>query len=85
MDADGEHPNPGVDFSGIARSAGIEKVYTFSELSEFEANIERMLEEEGPVFCTLHIEQGVDEPTADDYKDMYKPERRTAFRSALDD
>ena len=85
-EANGGHPipNPGVDFSGIARSAGIEKVYSFSELSDFEAKIGTMLQEAGPVFCTLYIQQGVDEPTVDDYKDMYKPERRTAFRAALD-
>ena len=70
-----------VDFAGIARSAGIKKAYTIADIADFEARVPALLEEEGPVFVDLLIEQGP--LSARDYKDMYSAARRTAFRAAL--
>jgi thiamine pyrophosphate-dependent acetolactate synthase large subunit-like protein len=82
-EANGGHPIPNktVDFAGIARSAGISKSYTISDIADFEARIAGLLEEEGPVFVDLLIEQGPLSPR--DYSDMYSASRRTAFRAAL--
>jgi len=82
-EANGGHPipNKAVDFAGIARSAGIKKAYTIADIADFEARVPALLEEEGPVFVDLLIEQGP--LSARDYKDMYSAARRTAFRAAL--
>ncbi len=40
-----------------------------------------MLKEDGPVFVTLHVEQGP--PVKRDYEELYKPERRAALRREL--
>ena len=82
-EANGGHPlpNPGVDFLGIARSAGIKSCYSFSELAEFTAGIAGALKAPGPVFAVLKLEEG--HITKHDYPDLYKPERRQALREAL--
>jgi sulfopyruvate decarboxylase subunit beta len=82
-EANGGHPIPNrtVDFAGIARSAGIRKTHTISELADFDARIAGLLKEEGPVFVDLLIEQGP--LSARDYSDMYSVARRVAFRAAL--
>jgi thiamine pyrophosphate-dependent acetolactate synthase large subunit-like protein len=82
-EANGGHPIPNnaVDFAGIARSAGIAKAYTISEMPDFEARVPALLKEEGPVFVDLLIEQGP--LSVRDYKDMYAASRRKAFREAL--
>jgi sulfopyruvate decarboxylase subunit beta len=82
-EANGGHPlpNPGVDFLGLARSAGIPSCHSFSELPDFEANIGAVLRAQGPVFAVLKIEEG--HITKHDYPDLYKPERRKALREAL--
>lgn len=82
-EANGGHPIPNqrVDFAGIARSAGIAKAHTISDLADFEGRIAGLLKEEGPVFVDLLIEQGP--LSTRDYSDMYSAARRTAFRAAL--
>ena len=75
-------PNKDIDFAGIARSAGIESVHTFTELDDFEAKIAALLKAEGPVFADLVIEQG---PLSNrDYSEMNAASRRESFRAALD-
>ncbi len=82
-EANGGHPipNQAVDFAGIARAAGITSSYTISDIADFEARIAGMLKDDGPIFADLIVEQG--ELTARDYKDMYDPARREAFKAAL--
>ena len=82
-EANGGHPlpNPGLDFLGMARAAGIPSCHSFSELSSFEANIAGLLRAEGPVFAVLRIQEGHIEKH--DYPDLYKPQRRQALREAL--
>ncbi len=82
-EANGGHPlpNPSVDFEGLARSAGISRCTSFSELGDFESRIGELLHAEGPVFAVLHIEEG--HLAKLDYLDLYKRERRQALREAL--
>ncbi|MFM1814792.1 MAG: hypothetical protein RLZ98_1487 [Pseudomonadota bacterium] len=82
-EANGGHPIPNqqVDFAGIARSSGIDKVFEISDLADFEARLPGFLTMEGPAFVTLNIEQGPLGPRS--YVEMYRKERRQAFRDAL--
>ncbi len=83
-EANGSHPIPGrgvVSFTGFARDAGIEKVYEFSEIEDFEANVADVLAEEGPVFVDLKVEKGGDYPYRWDV--IHGPESRIAFREAM--
>lgn len=82
-EANGGHPlpNPTVDFEGIARSSGIAKASTITTLQDFEARMPKLIKEPGPVFVSLMIEQGPLGPR--DYKEMYRGERRVAFKKAV--
>jgi thiamine pyrophosphate-dependent acetolactate synthase large subunit-like protein len=82
-EANGGHPIPNrtADFAGIARSAGIAKSHSISDLGDFERRIAGLLKEQGPVFVDLLIEQGPLGPR--DYSDMYAASRRVSFRKAL--
>ena len=83
-EANGGHPIPQarvIDFPGIAHSAGIAKSSSISDLAEFERRVAGLLKEEGPVFVTLHVEQGAQ--VKRNYEDLYKPERRAALRREL--
>ncbi len=82
-EANGGHqiPNKDTDFCGIARSSGIKKVHKISDMANYERQIGSILKEEGPVFAEMMIAQG---PLgARSYTEMYKPERRKAFKDAL--
>ncbi len=75
-------PNKGVDFAGVARSAGIKSCHTFTDIESFKAEIGTILNAEGPVFADLVIEQG---PLSNrDYSEMHSSARRETFRAALD-
>ncbi len=82
-EANGGHPipNPEVDFEGHARAAHITKAFTVDNLDAFKDRLDYILNEEGPVFGCINVEQGVIGPRS--YKDMYKGERRAALRAAL--
>ena len=83
-EANGAHPIPGagtVSFAGFARAAGIEKVYEFSTLDDFERSIAHLLEERGPVFVDLKVEKGADYEYRWDL--VHGPESRRTFREAL--
>ncbi len=82
-EANGGHPLPSrsVDFAGLARAAGIKSVHMLEEIGAFERDIGAILAAPGPVFAELRIEQGPLGPRA--YEEMYRPERRRAFRAAL--
>lgn len=83
-EANGGHPTPApeADFEGHARAAGITKAFTARTLDEFGARLDYLLNEEGPVFGCIAVEQGPLGPRS--YKDMYKAERRAALRAALE-
>jgi sulfopyruvate decarboxylase subunit beta len=82
-EANGGHPIPNqqVDFTGLARSAGYRHVHDFSELRSFEQQVGHVLNQEGPVFGTLHIEKA--RPLVYKYDDLYKKSRRVALKAAL--
>ena len=82
-EANGGHPipNPQVDFSGIARSAGYAQTYDFSELKSFEQQIGHVLSQQGPVFATLHVERS--RPLTYDYPMLYAAEKRRALKAEL--
>ena len=81
-EANGGHPipNPKVDFVNTARSAGHAATYDFSDLRIFEQQIAHVLEQDGPVFATLHVEPS--KPLKYDYASLYDPEKRKAFKAA---
>ena len=81
-EANGGHPipNPKVDFANIARSAGYAATYDFSDLRMFEQQVAHVLEQDGPVFATLHVEPS--KPLKYDYASLYDPEKRKAFKAA---
>ena len=82
-EANGSHPipNPEVDFTGLARSAGYAACYDFAELPSFEQQIAHVLEQEGPVFATLHI--AGTRPLTYDYPMLYAAEKRRALKAEL--
>ena len=84
-EANGGHPIPGagvVSFADIAKAAGYPRTYEFSDLEVFESEIGRILQEEGPIFVDLKVQQGERYPV--DYDNLHSAERRRAFKEALD-
>jgi sulfopyruvate decarboxylase subunit beta len=81
-EANGGHPipYPGVDFAGLARAAGYAAAYDFSNLDVFAQQVAHVLEQDGPVFATLHVEPS--KPLTYDYPSLYDPAKRTAFKAA---
>jgi sulfopyruvate decarboxylase subunit beta len=73
-------PNPKIDFAGIARGSGYAAAYDFFDLKIFEQQVAHVLEQEGPVFATLHIEPT--KPLKYDYPSLYDPAKRAAFKAA---
>jgi thiamine pyrophosphate-dependent acetolactate synthase large subunit-like protein len=82
-EANGGHPLPNkeVDFTTMARGAGIANVRRIERMEDYEAQLPAILSEEGPVFVEMMIEQGPLGPRS--YEDMYKAERRQRLREAL--
>ena len=70
-----------VSFSGLAREAGYPRVYEFSSLEEWERELGRILNEDGPIFIDLKVEAGEDYP--ENFRRLYSIEHREAFRRAL--
>ena len=81
-EANGSHPipRPKVDFASMARAAGYVAVYDFSDLGVFTQQVAHVLEQEGPVFATLHVEPS--KPLIYDYQGLYDPAKRKAFKAA---
>ncbi|MFZ3357991.1 MAG: thiamine pyrophosphate-dependent enzyme [Xanthobacteraceae bacterium] len=81
-EANGGHPIPApkVDFAALARAAGYAAVYDFSDLDIFTQQVGHVLEQDGPVFATLHIEPS--KPLIYDYASLYDPAKREAFKAA---
>ena len=83
-EANGGHPIPNreaIDFTGLARAAGIRSCQQISELADFERKVPELLTATGPVYATLDIVQGPLGPRS--YREMYREERRKAFKEAL--
>jgi sulfopyruvate decarboxylase subunit beta len=80
-EANGSHPIPNrkVDFAMMARSSGYAATYDFSDLRMFEQQVGHVLEQDGPVFATLHIEPS--KPLTYDYPSLYDPAKRKAFKA----
>jgi sulfopyruvate decarboxylase subunit beta len=79
-EANGGHPipQPHVDFASMARAAGYAAAYNFSDLDAFTQQIAHVLEQDGPVFATLHVEPS--KPLIYDYPSLYDPAKRKAFK-----
>lgn len=83
-EANGFHPIPGaskVSFAGFARAAGIEKVYEFDDLADFEKRIPTVLKEQGPVFVVLKVVVGETYPQ--DWSVIHSAALRQQFAEAL--
>jgi phosphonopyruvate decarboxylase len=83
-EANGGVPIPSrsqLDFVGFARAAGYARCHRFSDLAEFEARIAGVLREDGPVFVSLQVVQGVASPR--DYSFIHGAAARSAFKAAL--
>jgi sulfopyruvate decarboxylase subunit beta len=83
-EANGGHPIPNqkkVDFAGLARAAGYAACYDFADLGSFTQQIAHVLEQDGPVFATLHVEPS--KPLEYDYPSLYDPAKRKAFKAAF--
>jgi sulfopyruvate decarboxylase subunit beta len=81
-EANGGHPipNPKVDFAALARAAGYAAVYDFAGLGVFAQQVAHVLEQDGPVFATLHVEPS--QPLIYNYESLYDPAKRRAFKAA---
>jgi thiamine pyrophosphate-dependent acetolactate synthase large subunit-like protein len=77
--ADGNQPMPKVDFAGIARGIGYATACDFSDLKNYEQQIGHVLEQERPVFATLHVEPS--KKLKYNYPSMYDPEKRKVFKA----
>lgn len=82
-EANGSHPipNQNVDFAGLARAAGYAAVFDFSDIQAFEQQIGHVLEQQGPVFGTLHVERT--RPLTYDYRALYAADKRRAIKAEL--
>jgi len=83
-EANGGHPIPGahrVSFAGFARAAGIEKVFEFDDLADFDQRIGSVLQERGPVFVVLRVVAGAHYPQ--DWSTIHSHALREEFRAAL--
>lgn len=84
-EANGAHPLPnkdGLDFVGLARSAGIKDASAISDLAAFEGQLPSLLSRPGPIFSVLDLVPG--KTPVFDYPALYSAERRKAFQAALD-
>ena len=83
-EANGGHPIPGagkLSFTGLAAAAGYRGSYEFDDLSDFDANVGRILEEVGPVLIDLKVEPGESYPQP--YATIHSAAIREAFKIAL--
>jgi phosphonopyruvate decarboxylase len=83
-EANGGHPIPqkDVDFTGLAQAAGYVHCAEFNEIATFEAALDTLLTQDGPVFGTLHVEKGSLSPEFN-YRKLDDPKLRQDFRAAL--
>ncbi len=70
-----------LSFTGLARAAGYPRIYEFHDLQELDRALTGILKEEGPILVDLKVEPGEDYP--EDFRRLYSPQSREAFRQAL--
>lgn len=83
-EANGFHPIPQagkVSFAGFARAAGIQKVFEFDDLADFDQRIGAVLAQEGPVFVVLKVVAGETYPQ--DWNVIHSGALRRQFEEAL--
>ncbi len=83
-EVNGKYPIPGaalIRFDQVALAAGYRHSFSFHDITRFEAEIEGILNLEGPVFVCMHVEPGAFYPH--DYVALHSHETRAVFRNAL--
>jgi phosphonopyruvate decarboxylase len=83
-ETNGAVPIPGaeqVSFTGLARAAGYPRTYEFEDLADWEANIDEVLREDGPVLVELRMVPGDAYP--EDFRRLASIPHREAFRALL--
>lgn len=83
-ETNGAVPIPGagrISFTGLARDAGYGKTYEFDNLQDWERNVRRVINEDGPVLVDLKIVPGEEYP--EDFRRLYSVQSRDEFRQAL--
>ena len=83
-EVNGAIPIPGgrsVSFDGLAREAGYAHTWRFDDIDTFKNTVETVLNTEGPVFVSLHLEAGHHYPR--DYVSIHSADSRELFRQAL--
>ncbi len=70
-----------VKFAEIAKAAGYPKTYEFSNLEDWDRELDKILKEDGPIFIDLKVEPG--ELYPEDFRRLYSIEYRDKFRRAL--
>jgi sulfopyruvate decarboxylase subunit beta len=74
-------PNSKVDSASMASVSGYAASCDFSDLKIFEQQVAHVLEQEGPVLATLHVEPT--KPLEYDYPSLYDPAKRRAFKGTV--
>ena len=83
-ETNGAVPIPGVNrlsFTALARAAGYPKSYEFAKLADWERDVGKILQEEGPILVDLKVTPGEQYP--EDFRRLYSIEFRERFRKAL--
>jgi phosphonopyruvate decarboxylase len=70
-----------IRFTDLARAAGYPKTYEFSNLQDWDRELDKILKEDGPIFIDLKMEPG--EAYPEDFRRLYSIEYRDKFRKAL--
>ncbi len=71
-----------ISFTGFAKTAGYPKTYEFSDLKEWDRQLDDLLKEDGPIFVDLKVEPG--ELYPEDFRRLYSVESKDTFRNALE-
>ena len=83
-ETNGDVPIPGagrISFTGMARDAGYPKTYEFDNIQDWEQNVMRVINEDGPVLVDIKIVPGAEYP--EDFRRLKSIRHREAFRQAL--
>jgi sulfopyruvate decarboxylase subunit beta len=70
-----------IRFTELAKAAGYPKAYEFSKLEDWDRELDKILNEDGPIFVQLKVEPGEQYP--EDFRRLYSIEYRDRFRQAL--
>ena len=70
-----------IRFAELAKTAGYRSTYELSDVAEWERELPRILDEDGPIFVDLKVEPG--EAYPENFPRLYSVEHRERFRRAL--